>query len=159
MGMMPHDFPLTLQSEAATQAHAEALAARLSPGDCILLTGDVGAGKSFFVRALIRALLLQPEDIPSPTFTLVQSYDTRAGALWHADLYRLSGIQDIEELGLLDAFDEAICLIEWPDRLGDFAPKNALSLRLEPAKEEDARRLTVQWQDPKWTEKLIPWQS
>lgn len=96
---------------------------RLLPGDVVLLEGAVGAGKTHLARALIHAVLLQDEDVPSPTFTLVQTYDTRNGTLWHSDLYRLSSTFEIEELGLIDAFADAICLIEWPDRLGELTPK------------------------------------
>lgn len=104
-----------------------------------MLAGPVGAGKTHFARSLIKSLLEVPEDVPSPTFTLVQEYETTRGPLWHADLYRLSGPGEIEELGLRDAFDTAICLIEWPDRLGPDAPQDALWITLKPEPREDAR--------------------
>lgn len=153
------DFTLTLslENEAQTQRRAEQLGANLLAGDVLLLSGDVGAGKSFFARALIRSVLQAPEDIPSPTFTLVQCYDTQQGALWHADLYRLGSTLEVEELGLIDAFEMAICLIEWPDRLGKLLPANGLSLTLSPAKDETARVLDATWQDLKWNERLAPW--
>jgi tRNA threonylcarbamoyladenosine biosynthesis protein TsaE len=108
----------------------------LRPGDAVLLVGDIGAGKSFFARALIQSLQTTPEDVPSPTFTLVQTYDTDVGEIWHADLYRLSGPDEIVELGLTDAFETSICLIEWPDRLADLAPKSAITLALTTLTDE-----------------------
>lgn len=155
--MIKHTLSRQLSDEAQTRRHATQLATKLSLGDSVLLSGDVGAGKSFFARALIREILLTPEDIPSPTFTLVQSYETVRGPLWHADLYRLTNTSEIEELGLLDAFDDAICLIEWPDRLADLVPVNGLSLTLSSAKDAGARLLEASWQDSKWNERLRPW--
>ena len=101
-----------LKSELETQKFAFALSTLLQKEDILLLSGEIGAGKSFVARAIIQSLQAEPEDVPSPTFTLVQTYDTRLGEVWHADLYRLSSIDDVEELGLLEAFDTAICLIE-----------------------------------------------
>ena len=121
---------LTLTSPEATCALASQLATRLSPGDVLLLSGGIGAGKTHFARCLIHALQDPPEDVPSPTFTLVQVYDTAAGELWHADLYRLSDPDQCEELGLADAFETAICLIEWPDRLGKWLPATRLDITL-----------------------------
>ncbi|CAG0910915.1 unnamed protein product [Cyprideis torosa] len=121
-------FEIPLCDPDKTAAFARRLGALLGPGDVILLEGPIGAGKTHFARSLIQSLLMIPEDVPSPTFTLVQTYETAACEIWHSDLYRLSDPQEIEELGLIDAFDTAICLIEWPDRLGSFAPKSALHL-------------------------------
>ena len=125
--------PLHLSTEAETAALAGRLASRLAPGDALLLSGPVGAGKSAFARALIRARLGDPDaEVPSPTFTLVQTYEDDQGHLWHADLYRLSHPDEVAELGLLAALEEAICLVEWPDRLGPLAPASALRLDLAP---------------------------
>jgi tRNA threonylcarbamoyladenosine biosynthesis protein TsaE len=137
--------PLHLSTEADTAALAARLAPRLGPGDAVLLSGPVGAGKSAFARALIRARLRDPEaEVPSPSFTLVQTYGEGTGALWHADLYRLSHPDEVAELGLLAALEEAICLVEWPDRLGPLAPASALCLDLAP--EGEGRRATFSGQ-------------
>ncbi|SEK74229.1 tRNA threonylcarbamoyladenosine biosynthesis protein TsaE [Roseovarius nanhaiticus] len=137
-----------------TCAIAARLGAMLSPGDTVLLTGDIGAGKTHFARCLIQSLLLLPEDVPSPTFTLVQTYEARPGAIWHADLYRLTDPNDVSELGLTEAFEGAICLVEWPDRLGDLAPENALSLEITNGPIADARVLTFRGQGETWAQKL-----
>ena len=136
---------LILPDPAATDALAARLAARLRPGDAVWLEGDLGAGKTHFARALIRACLGDGgdgADIPSPTYTLVQTYDTPMGEIWHADLYRLSDPQEIVELGLHDALETAICLVEWPDR--GALPATGRILRLALARLPDrpeARRL------------------
>jgi tRNA threonylcarbamoyladenosine biosynthesis protein TsaE len=96
----------------------------------LLLTGSLGAGKSALARAIIQARLGRAEDVPSPTFTLVQTYEAPGGDLWHADLYRLTHPDEVIELGLEDAFTSAICLIEWPDRLGRLAPQDAVHVAL-----------------------------
>ena len=111
----------------------------LQPGDTLLLQGPIGAGKTHFARALIQSLQDPVEDVPSPTFTLIQTYDTEAGPIWHADLYRLSSPDEIVETGLLDAMQDAICLIEWPDRLGPDAPDTALTIELIPGLVESER--------------------
>ena len=126
---------LILPTEADTAALGARLAAEACAGDCILLEGPIGAGKSSLARAFIRARLGREEEVPSPTFTLVQVYEAGGDAvdveIWHADLYRLTHPDEVWELGLDDAFQAAICLVEWPDRLGRHAPKDALRLRLE----------------------------
>lgn len=124
-----HEF--TLSSEDETTQLARDVGGCLSSGDTLLLHGHIGAGKTFFARRLIQSLQETPEDIPSPTFTLVQTYDTRLGELWHADLYRLSGPDELFEIGLTDAMGDAICLIEWPDKLSGIEPRNSLNITFE----------------------------
>ena len=127
------DAPLiaVLDDEADTSRLARVLAQHLRAGDTVLLEGPIGAGKTHFCRALIRARLGHDEDVPSPTFTLVQTYDADV-AIWHADLYRLTHPDEARELGLEEAFERAICLVEWPDRLGQYVPPGALRIRLSP---------------------------
>lgn len=108
----------TLSDAEATADFARRLGQELQPGDTVLLSGPIGAGKTHFCRSLIQSRLMAAEDVPSPTFTLVQTYDSEAGEIWHADLYRLSDPAEVVELGLTDAFKSCICLVEWPDRLG-----------------------------------------
>ncbi len=140
----------TLPSPEATCHLAALVGAQLNPGDVLLLSGEIGAGKTHFARCLIRAIQQVPEDIPSPTFTLVQEYQTRRGTLWHADLYRLTGPDDCVELGLTDAFDTAICLVEWPDRLEELAPAAALHLEFTDPERNDTRHLHMWWRDARW---------
>lgn len=146
--MTRSSITLRFASAEATAAFATRLGPRLTPGDVILLNGPVGAGKTHFARALIQSILPEPEDIPSPTFTLVQTYDTVRGELWHSDLYRISAETEIDELGLPDAFDTAICLVEWPDRLGPTSPPDALMLDL--VADDDARDARFSWTSTRW---------
>ncbi len=126
----------------------------LGPGDVLLLGGGVGAGKTHFARALIQSRLSLPEDVPSPTYTLVQSYAGPTCEIWHADLYRLGDPAEVIELGLAEAFETAICLVEWPGRLGDLAPATALRLDFAPGRADDTRVLTLSWSDPGWTARI-----
>ncbi len=144
---------LLLPNAAATTALAERLAPELRAGDVVLIEGPIGAGKSHFCRSLISARLAalgRAEDIPSPTFTLVQTYDLDDVEIWHCDLYRLSSSEDVAELGLEEAFTTAICLVEWPDRLGDTAPEDALTLSLTPDASGDARDARLSSAAPRW---------
>ena len=135
------DLSLFLPDDAATTRLGAALAALVRPGDTLLLHGPIGAGKTHLARALIQARLGRREDVPSPSFTLVQTYSADQTEIWHADLYRLSHPDEVFELGLHDAFSTAICLIEWPDRLGTSAPKDALNIAL--SSENDGRRAVL----------------
>ncbi|MEM7596487.1 MAG: tRNA (adenosine(37)-N6)-threonylcarbamoyltransferase complex ATPase subunit type 1 TsaE [Pseudomonadota bacterium] len=137
-----------------TRKIATSLAPCLGPGDTLLLEGPIGAGKSHFARATILSLLAEPEEIPSPTYTLVQTYHTVQAEIWHADLYRLANPQDCEELGLWAAFDDAICLVEWPDRLGIDLPIAALTISFTPQSNPEMRDLRFSWSDTRWTTRL-----
>lgn len=147
----------TFHSPDETTQSAARLGALLAPGDVILISGDVGAGKTHFARALIQSLLIEPEDVPSPTFTLVQTYNTPSAEIWHADLYRLTSTAEIEELGLAEAFETSICLIEWPDRLGDLRPAGALDLTFKQGRADGERNLTCVWENATWDQRVRSW--
>ncbi|MGB0689946.1 MAG: tRNA (adenosine(37)-N6)-threonylcarbamoyltransferase complex ATPase subunit type 1 TsaE [Candidatus Puniceispirillum sp.] len=122
---------LELQNLAATERLGQFLSQDLAAGDVIALYGQLGAGKSTLARALISTLCPHEADIPSPTFTLVQTYDMPDGTpLWHLDLYRIDTPDDAIELGIEDAFLDAVCVIEWPVRLGDLLPDDCLSIHI-----------------------------
>ncbi|WBL33249.1 tRNA (adenosine(37)-N6)-threonylcarbamoyltransferase complex ATPase subunit type 1 TsaE [Sinirhodobacter sp. HNIBRBA609] len=148
-------FRLPLPDADATARLGQRMAQLVRPGDVLLLEGQIGAGKTHFARSLIQtrlAALDRSEDIPSPTFTLVQVYDA-APEIWHADLYRVTHPDEAIELGLEEAFDTAICLIEWPDRLAELAPRKALTLRFELAN-AGASRCVSFLGDIDWAERL-----
>ena len=128
VGMNETTKTFILEDDFATDRLGAVLAGWLKQGETLLLSGPIGAGKTHLARALIRARLGRMEDVPSPSFTLVQSYETDKGDIWHADLYRLSHVDEVIELGLNDAFGRALCLVEWPDRLGDLAPADAFGI-------------------------------
>ena len=113
-----------------TEELASALKENLQNGDIILLKGEIGAGKSLFARSLIQSTMDQVEEVPSPTFTIVQTYETKLGSIWHADLYRLTDQSEIFELGLIDAFVNEIVIVEWPERLGHLEPQDALTVEI-----------------------------
>ncbi len=135
----------------ATTDLARRIAQYLRPGDTLLLDGELGSGKTHFARGVIQACLGATHaviDIPSPTFTLVQTYDAPCGEIWHADLYRLSEWQEILELGLDLAMDTAICMIEWPVRAGIVWPDSAVCVRFDtPLNAPDTRDLSL-WGAP-----------
>lgn len=125
-----------LDDEAATARLASLIAGLARPGDVIALSGPLGAGKTTFARAFIAARCaadrLPTEDVPSPTFTLVQTYDLPSGEIWHFDLYRLQGPDEADELAMDEAFATGIALIEWPERLQGRLPARHLAVVLEP---------------------------
>jgi len=112
----------------------------LQAGDVIALVGGLGAGKTTLVRGLVQSVN-SSETVPSPTYTLVQTYDVYGLTLWHCDLYRLEHSDEAYELGLMDAMGEDVCLIEWPDRLGDLLPRD--SLRVEISFDHEARKVVL----------------
>jgi len=133
MTVFKRDF--ILNDNIATRELGARLTSFLKPGDVVALNGELGAGKTSLVRGFIQSLLGEDYEVPSPTYTLIQTYDTPIGEVWHGDMYRLERPEDCEELGLIDAFEEAICLFEWPNKLGDYWPKHALELELKFKKE------------------------
>lgn len=152
---MPETISLFLADETATHALARRLAPGLGAGDLVALAGDLGAGKTALARALIRTLTGDPsEEVPSPTFTLVQTYDCPAGMIWHFDLYRLSAPDEAAELGWEEAAATGIVLVEWPERLGSLLPPDHLRLHLDfdPAG-PDARRVTLSGRG--WEARLV----
>jgi tRNA threonylcarbamoyladenosine biosynthesis protein TsaE len=144
---------IDLPDEAATAALAARISAVAAPGDIIALKGDLGAGKTCFARAFIRARDGE-EEVPSPTFTLVQIYAVGPTAIWHFDLYRLNSPDEAWELGIEDAFAEAISLIEWPERLGSLLPQRRLEITLLFGDRPDARRAVLDG-GPDWERRLI----
>lgn len=136
-------FSMPLVDEAATEQLGATLAARLKPGDVVGLKGPLGSGKTTLARAILRAAAGDPALIvPSPTFTLVETYETPRGAFWHFDLYRLETPEQVYELGWEEALAEGIVLIEWPERLGSLLP-NHLSVTLAVEGEERWAELDV----------------
>jgi tRNA threonylcarbamoyladenosine biosynthesis protein TsaE len=130
IGFMSASVTVFLPDLAATEDLAERLASVARAGDCILLEGPLGAGKTALARAFLRAAAGDPEmEVPSPSFTLVQIYDTRIGPVFHYDLWRLDGSGSLAELDWEDALD-AVVLVEWPDRLGTLRPVEALTITL-----------------------------
>jgi tRNA threonylcarbamoyladenosine biosynthesis protein TsaE len=122
---------IELPNLLATQHLGASLAEGLKAGDIISLSGQLGAGKSALARSIIMAANPNETDVPSPTFSLVQTYELADRTpLWHLDLYRIENPEDAMQLGLDDAFVDAVCLIEWPDRLKKFLPKSTLSVHL-----------------------------
>jgi len=141
---------LPLATEAATAALGELLATHARPGDVIALYGDLGAGKTTLARALIRRLAGPETEAPSPTFTLVQTYQTPSLAIWHFDLYRLNDPREARELGMEEAVD-GLSLIEWPERLGQYLPSARLDVRLSF---EGERRIALLCDLHDWSSRL-----
>jgi tRNA threonylcarbamoyladenosine biosynthesis protein TsaE len=121
---------IELATPEATERLGAQVARLLKPGDAVLLRGELGAGKSTLARGLVRALTTPDEDVPSPTFTLVQAYEGPDFAIAHLDLYRLSGPDEVYELGFDEALEAGAVLVEWPQRLGARLPPDRLDIEL-----------------------------
>lgn len=136
-------FSLSLPDEAATERLGTTLAARLRPRDLVALEGGLGAGKTTLARAILRAAAGDPGLIvPSPTFTLVEVYETPHGSFWHFDLYRLEAPEQVFELGWEEARADGVALVEWAERLGGLLPHDRLTVRL--AIEGEGRRAILE---------------
>ncbi len=142
---------VVLDAASDTEALGAAVARALEPGDVVCLWGELGAGKTTLARGLIRALMGPEQEAPSPTFTLVQAYDGPRFAIVHLDLYRLSGPEEVRELGLDEALEDGAAVIEWPERLGPALPPDRLDIRL--AIEAEGRTARIErhgrWKDRK----------
>jgi len=133
---------IILADQAATERFARTLGNLLHAGDLVALQGDLGAGKTTLARALIQSLNPDETEVPSPTFTLVQVYDSPKGPLAHLDLYRLSDSTEIYALGW-DELRMGIMLVEWPERLGNLLPPQRIEVSLAYGQEESQRQLTI----------------
>jgi tRNA threonylcarbamoyl adenosine modification protein YjeE len=131
---------IALPDLAATAALAARIAPLLAPGDAVALWGELGAGKTTLAREILRALGVT-DDVPSPTFTLVQHYQTPRLAVAHFDFYRLRHPRELDELGFREALDDGAVLVEWPQRAPDYLPDETLHLRL--ALDDEARRVRI----------------
>ncbi len=154
MGRDSQHFSATiaLPDGAATERLGARIAAGLRRGDAIGLEGDLGAGKTTLARAVLRALGVD-ENVPSPTFTLVQLYETQHFPVRHFDLYRVQASSELEELGLDEALDEGAALIEWPERAGDRLPSDMLHVKL--AIEGDTSRRADLSGEMRWRDALM----
>lgn len=149
---------LRLNSSADTAEFARKIASLLQNQDMILLYGDLGAGKTFFAREVIKSLNPKVKEVASPTFNLVQIYDcpqTDIPQIWHFDLYRLESPEEIWETGFEEAMAEGVSLIEWPEKMGRFIPREALEIRFETvAGNKDAREAEIVPLGKSWQERL-----
>lgn len=162
IGSMPESLIVPLPDLAATEALATRLASISHAGDCILLDGPLGAGKTAFARAFLRSAAGDAAmEVPSPSFTLVQIYDTKIGPVFHYDLWRLDGSDALTELDWEDALD-AVVLVEWPDRLGSLRPEGALTITLRLGEGEAREAILAGWEGrieafaPQKASKLLP---
>lgn len=141
-----HTLKIELENERATERFAQDLALAVSKGDCITLSGDLGAGKTTLARAIIRSVALDPEhEVPSPTFTLLQAYELRF-TIGHFDLYRIGDPDEVYELGLDDVLETGIALIEWPEMADDRLPTELIMIKLSGL--GDTRNLEISGPNP-----------
>ena len=150
---------LELASPEATAALGRFLAGIMGPGDTLLLSGQLGSGKTLLARALIQSRLGPAgaeTDVPSPSFTLVQTYAGPDTEIWHADLYRLCDVGDLIELGLDEAFGTALCIVEWPERLDAMMPPDALHVTLSHVSDDhpDLRQAHLHGARDRWGARL-----
>ena len=145
------EYQFFLGNEAETLRFGVRLAGMLKEGDVLALDGDLGMGKTTLSRGLIKSLLPELEEVPSPTYTIVQTYETTGFLLWHFDLYRLEDPSEVIELGFEDAIED-VCLIEWPDKAGNYLPDARLTISLEAEGEGRLARLIAGSKD--WADRL-----
>jgi tRNA threonylcarbamoyl adenosine modification protein YjeE len=139
---------VTLDSLSAVQQFATHLAKKLRRGDIVLLKGDLGAGKTTLAQYIIRTLAGNHVEVTSPTFTLLQTYPAQvadeACEIWHYDLYRIEHPSELIELGMDEAFEQGISIIEWPERMGDALPPQSLTITLTMTGEGESRLASIE---------------
>lgn len=146
---------LSSSSPDATQRIAARIAALCRAGDCLLLRGDLGTGKTAFARGFIHALCDAPGEVASPTFSLLQTYPMRGGGtVSHFDLYRLKHAGELREIGLHEALQQSLCLIEWPQIMETYWPQEALLVDMDYGDHEQARSITLTPVGPGWAGRL-----
>ena len=148
--MTQYSKTINLKNEAETLAFGAKLAPFLKVGDVVALCGDLGAGKTCLSRGIITALT-DTDEVPSPTYTLVQMYESSGFNIWHFDLYRLEGEGDVWELGIEEALEDGICLIEWPERIENLL--SGAELEVQISFDGDARTLHITG-SKNWGERL-----
>lgn len=132
---------IIVSNEAETSSFAAQIAQQANPGDVILLEGELGMGKTAFARGFIQSITHNnSEEVPSPTYNLLQTYDSPKGPVWHFDLYRLRSPDEIYELGWEDCLGSGILLIEWPENLGTHRPKDCITIHIEAIPNKPASR-------------------
>ena len=141
-----------LSDESRTRELGAELGKLLLPGDVVALYGQLGAGKTTLVRGLVQHLCGTETEVPSPTYTLVQSYETTKFVIWHFDLYRIESPRELDELGWEDTAD-AVVLVEWPERAGDKLPLSCLDVNLSNLPKE-GRKVAFAFRDHLWEERL-----
>lgn len=134
-----HDQIVTLDQ---LESLAAEFVAGLKQGDVVFMEGDLGAGKTTFVRAAIQSILGKSEFVPSPTFTLVQTYDSNP-LIWHYDLYRLQDPEEVLELGMEEAFERGITFIEWFQRMGNVFKPRHYTVTIDHIDQDDRRKITI----------------
>ena len=156
MGIILMEVVFISENESQTAEIAAKLSEITRAGDVWALHGTLGMGKSVFARAFIKNLT-SADEVPSPTFTLVQAYSATDFEIYHYDLYRLEKPEDIFELGVEETFYEGVCLIEWPDKMGSLAPRNMWHVSIEP--DEKGRKITLTTEDENKIRRLEKWQN
>jgi len=147
------DLRIDAPNLSTTQALAKALAPALKAGDCLLLSGDLGAGKSAFSRAIIQSIAGADVEVPSPTYTLVQAYELPTLRIFHYDLYRIGEPDEVYELDWQEARHAGLCLVEWPSRLEHLTPSDALNVSIRSV-DEHARHFHLTSTAPDWSGRL-----
>ena len=149
---------ISIKNKIEMSGLAKKIAALAQIGNIFGLKGSLGAGKSFFAREFINALSASEINVPSPTFNLVYSYNTKKGEVFHFDLYRLKNVQDLENIGFFDAIKNGICLIEWPEIATKFLPKNYIEIEIVALGDGEEREVRINifncQEDRKWRKSL-----